>query len=367
MNQPLLILLSCLCLAALAAADQKDFIHHSGKQAEVDGLLIVSIEPHSLAACYGLRSGDILVGYNSQPITSAEALQAEIDQVVEQRKKNTFIAYNRFGAKRTELIESGGLGVKVIPIKQQAPLPVIPDPSIYRLNVESIPAGEHTYWFRFLIEDQHVGFIRHRLTRENSLLRLRSEVVFDGGLEWGTNVFYVDISCHVRDGQPRLQTIHFRTPLTGFSCKQRYDKLHGRTSGLKWVCAYQDTEEEGELEWDFTRDALLPTYFVPFLTMMMPRSLGACFHYVELMDGEPRVTDRVAMICVGAEKVTIANKEQSLWRFEQRYFGRIGNQHWLDDDGRIIMSSFNGATAVRSDQATALNGIDPELQKMLLP
>ncbi len=59
------------------------------------GLLVVSVEPGSPAAAAGLREGDIIIGFNEQPISSVDGLHKQLrEDTIDQRSILTVIRHS---------------------------------------------------------------------------------------------------------------------------------------------------------------------------------------------------------------------------------------------------------------------------------
>lgn len=342
--------------------------------AQATGALVFGVDPDGQAAEVALQVGDIVVRYAGERVETVAALGACI-QARAGQTKDIVVVINRDGTERSVLVGGGSLGVALRDIEAGVALPDLPPQTVTAFDLSALRLAPSERWCRFLIDDEHVGFLHDRLALDESdLLRYRAEIAFDGGERYGRNHFRLQCSAALVEGRLQFRRLSFSVPHSELQYRCWRVAPAGRRAVLHWELAVDDMEDTGRLEPDLLRERVLPTYLINRLAACLPatevagETAGrppqerACLHLRELIDGEPRVGQPVALCAVGHEPVLVDERELSARLVELHYFGRRGNRHWVLPDGRIWRSDFGGGSCQWvADRAAALEGLPKDL------
>jgi hypothetical protein len=107
----------------------------------------------------------------------------------------------------------------------------------------------------------------------------------------------------------------------------------------------------------------LPSYAVAQIARLLPQEKGACFRFRPVADWDGKPSLRAAIVCVGAEKVTIGETEHDAWKYEQRQLGgSVLGTYWFDADRRMVKADYGGPVTTISTKAEATDGLNPALK-----
>ena len=361
----LIRLLFCIfCCQLIHGADQFQFLSSlEGFKPTHSGLLITEVLAKSQAERLGLKQGDIIVSYNNTNVETLHAL-AEAKKAVADGIPSSMVIQRDKGARNIDII-GGSIGCHIYEVKAGQAIRLRPPATKCMFELQRLADQPAIFenWYAFSIDGKHVGYEHISLehVKEQSLLRSKSEVAFDGGKQWGLNHFVVTVECD--DKAPfKARSVNFHTPLSKFTANSK--RITRKTE--HWETTFNYIDERGQKQQEQHRILLpddgVPSYVVLQLASLLEREPGACFHFTSLVDGTGERGMPSALIVDKRETLNLNGKDIDCTRCDNVSL-QGSSSAWIDDHNRIIKMQFGPNTfATLSSKAEATKNIDERIK-----
>jgi hypothetical protein len=354
----ILALVLCTSLAVSAAAHDSNPVEAALEAPAATGLLVTTVAAGSQSAAAGIARGDILVTYDGVAAADLEVLAAA--KAAAEGKEHVVCVIRKGGGETAEIrLKPGQLGLNLAPVTKGVSAPPLPPDTGAFLDAALCDGRDE--WYVFKMNGKHCGF-EHIATRtENGVVHVTHEVAFDGAPNFGLNHNVVTASFRC-GATVEAQSLQFVAAISGWSASGRLTRdAEGRPAWRVETGLPDDTETSTtSLPADLSP---VPTYLVSEIARLLPQTEGACFRFRPMGDTDGVVSLRAALVCEGAEALTIGEKTVATTRYVQRQLGGATlSTFWFDSQRNMVRADFGGAIATLATKAEALAGLNPELK-----
>jgi len=321
-------------------------------RAPESGLLVIGIPDEPLEN--GVQLGDIVTSAGDIP--APIELPAFMQLATEAHARGeSVVTVAIAGVAEPRKVAIGG--TRLIPVAKDVPTALCDVPSLVEKMQVPPPSARITEtWFRFVINNEHVGCERHHYVYGQDTLVHRAWVAFDlGEQRGGKQLMY----CRTNLAMPDFRLISSEYHIPDARWKSTVASI-GDPEHYRIKFFENGVEAPPDLAVMAPSHGAYPDYFLAQAPMFLGGAVGGGF--VAHPITSDRVSPLASVVALAEEECAVNGLVQMCVRYDTRAQAHVLRRSWRAKSGRIIKNDYgNGAISEGVEAAAATAGLAQEL------